>query len=725
MAVHCPKCGRPNPDEAYICQFCDAPLVTYNPPQIPVENPTEEQPPAGTPEQPAQPETFQEGSPEWLEQLRRKKEEDARKLGEDFFNRFGPAGEDSIPTSAGLDDWLSKVRTSKENDPNALSPLAPVNEEKPAEEGVIPDWLSNIRSRAVEEGVIPPSQGSAEETEDWLTKLRGDGQEVKPLIDSSQNWQEDVSPVNPNNEPIQPRDLKNLTGYKEPNTEPEFLQALKDEDKFSEPVEPASDETVYSAYYSNIIPEEPEHPIPEALRNSIPQIDADALTEDVLPPEEQMLEMQDEPRERIPSKDIPKWLSSILGENEEEATPLSAVDPSPAPAAEPVETTQESVEPAALPGWVQAMRPIEQAVGTPQISSELDKLTAESGPLAGISGILPGEGLMTTYTRTTGFDIGAAGDRKKTSEHVAIFNEILATETQAVKVPGYQKTKAAGTIRWLMMILLFAIVLLPIISGTKASSLPNSIPKETVNLFKSITALPAEARVLVAIDYEPAYAGELQSAASPVINHLMVKQANLYLISTSPTGPLLAGQLLDSMGEYPQTFQAPYVSGEKFHVLGYLPGGQTGIKALNASLTQVIPLTTDLKQSTSISGLEGPTPLTSFDAVLVISDQPDTIRYWLEQLTRKDGKPALWVVSSAQAAPMLRPYVRSGQLEGLTAGEYGGTIYERIFQQPGMAWRHWNSYYVGLLGAVLLILAGGILNYTGQSILRNRRKKAA
>jgi ABC-type Fe3+ transport system permease subunit len=111
--------------------------------------------------------------------------------------------------------------------------------------------------------------------------------------------------------------------------------------------------------------------------------------------------------------------------------------------------------------------------------------------------------------------------------------------------------------------------------------------------------------------------------------------------------------------------------------------------------------------------------------MLVLSDQADTLRFWIEQIQQDGGKPGLWAVVTSQAAPILRPYVRSGQIEGMVAGEYGGSLYERIFQQPGLARLQWNTFQTGVLAAIILVLVGGILNYIGQLILRVRKQKTS
>jgi hypothetical protein len=728
MAVNCPKCGKANADEAYICQYCDTPLVTYVAHPIP----TEEAPPASTPEPTIQPDLepeVQPDSPEWLEQLRLKKLRDEQKLGSDFFNRYGPIQTEPPKespvedTGSGLDDWLSKVRTNMvEETPAESEPTGEVTS-IPGESSTN-DWLTTIRTRASTDGFASPeTPHTPDDADDWLHKLRKQTDRLKPPEENPE-WMQALNEPHmpaPPFEGIAPT-MDDLTDtFIDDEAEPEFMQHLNELPEI--PQTQSGFDTRTSSAYLNQIREEPENPIPEQLRNSIPQIDAGDISDDFISSEEALLEMQDEPRERIPNKDIPTWLTSILGENEAEATPLAAISAAPVVPEPAPDFGTNPVEPGKIPGWVQAMRPIDATVPIPAETTGVDRHVEEEGPLAGIRGILSGEVLLPTYTSLSSLDIAA--NQGKTKQNVAFFNEILATETQTVKVPSYQRAKPGGTIRWLMMVFLITIMLMPLITGIQTNSLPGSIPKETANLFKAITTLPADAKVLLVVDYEPAYAGELQTASAPILNHLMVKQANLYVVSTSPTGPLLANQLLTNLANYPQTYQTDYLNGQKYSVLGYIPGEQAGILNLNTSLTQTIPLSLDLTKTTEINGLSGPSPISTFQAILLISDHPDSIRYWLEQVEQKPGNPAIWAVTNAQSAPQLRPYVRSGQLSGFSAGEYGGTVYERIFQQPGTAWRHWNVFYTGLLAAIILIIGGGVLNFLGQLLLKSRKKKAA
>lgn len=723
MTVKCPKCGKNNLDEAYICQFCDSPLVIYQPHEIPSpESVTPDQvthisAPSSETENSAKQEQESQGA-DWLEKLRRKKEEDAQKLGEDFFNRFGPAVPPENESDEKLEgeEWLSKLRQSED-----LPASLPFDEEiEDQKEPEVPEWLSSIRNKITVDVPKEEVKPATDSGEDWLNKLRRQTEELHEPATGLPGWAE-ISPEPVVEESTEGSALFQPEEANIPPAEPPFEEQVEEE--IRQPVlfdkgSPVEDYPAVSPF-AEAEEEEAEHPIPEQLRNSIPQIDASQLSEDILPPEEELLQMKDEPRQKISSREIPNWLTNILGENEAEATAMSAVD---AGRAEGLEG--EPVQPGPLPGWVQAMRPTEITSPASSAASETEKTVETEGPLAGIRGILPGEGVVPAYTKAVDYHVGVE-NRQRREDHIQAFQDILKAEQAEVKVPGYRRTRAAGTVRWILMVFLFFVMLAAIIGAAKPENLPTSMPRETIQLFQSIVAMEPGSKILVAIDYEPAYAGEVEAVASPVLNHLMVKQADLYFISTNPSGMALAQKMLDNIGLYPQSSHAPYLAKEKFHLVGYLPGGQAGIQALNAGLANAIPLTQDLEKTIELPGLSGAPNLSPFRALLILSDQPDTVRSWLEQINPVEGAPALWAVVSAQAVPLLRPYVRSGQLKGLAAGEYGGALYERIFQQPGIAWGQWNAYQTGLIAALILILIGGLLNFTGQLILKARRKKTA
>ena len=72
---------------------------------------------------------------------------------------------------------------------------------------------------------------------------------------------------------------------------------------------------------------------------------------------------------------------------------------------------------------------------------------------------------------------------------------------------------------------------------------------------------------------------------------------------------------------------------------------------------------------------------------------------------------------------MVRPYIRSGQVDGLISGVYGAASFEQIIQQPGDCRENmeWVLHRTHL--AMVMIIAGGFINFIGFSILRAKKKR--
>ena len=109
-------------------------------------------------------------------------------------------------------------------------------------------------------------------------------------------------------------------------------------------------------------------------------------------------------------------------------------------------------------------------------------------------------------------------------------------------------------------------------------------------------------------------------------------------------------------------------------------------------------------------------PLSQLAAVIIITDNADSVRAWVEQTTSVRGATPFLVISSAQSAPMIEPYYDSRQINGLVSGLYGGALIEKIAEsgpvenRSDTARTYWDAYNIGLLLAAALILGGGLLN---------------
>ena len=134
---------------------------------------------------------------------------------------------------------------------------------------------------------------------------------------------------------------------------------------------------------------------------------------------------------------------------------------------------------------------------------------------------------------------------------------------------------------------------------------------------------------------------------------------------------------------------------------------QTIPKAIDASLPWQTPLLQDIHT------------LADFRAVIILTDNSDTARIWIEQTNGKLGETPLLMAISAQAEPMIRPYYDSKQIKGLVTGLAGGKAYEQALQLSGLGQKYWDSFGSGFFIAEVIIFLGALWSIV--SIQKNRK----
>jgi hypothetical protein len=251
-------------------------------------------------------------------------------------------------------------------------------------------------------------------------------------------------------------------------------------------------------------------------------------------------------------------------------------------------------------------------------------------------------------------------------------------------------------------------------------SMPVLFPSETVRFYDAIQALSDGSPVLVGVEFEPGLTGELQVGGRLALEHLMQRNARLTFISTSATGPVLAQYLVDQAA----ASQPQYSLEEHSVVLGYLAGSTTGLQEFARRPVLAGSVTLDQENPWNTPALTGVDGLDDFSLILLLTDNPETARYWMEQVQPAAPIPPFLVVSSAMASPLIRPYLDSGQVDGLMNGLLGSAVYEQITGSGGQARNFWDAYQVGLTTVVVLILAGLVLQGIAGLLIRfgTRRK---
>jgi hypothetical protein len=783
--VRCPMCGKSNPDDLDVCQYCQArlkPLVIPPSPEesfgeTPSPGPVEEPPAEKTPseEPPSQPDWLQ---PDWLQSLRQgggagelgEQSEPGEPESEELPDWTADEGEEaeakeSEPEglitpgeSAEATDWLDSLRPrshierekpepsdESSSEPTSESASEPTpapdwlsDEKQPQED--IPEWLERIRSRQKSEGPqeTPPLEGA--EAEEFLAGLRagvptGEEPPVEPQtpeftdrrIDEGVEipaWLEDFAQTEPEGEqegeaPETPDWLKGeefppipakpgeafiapAPGAPAPGEpseqppfappppeeveEPEWLAELEKSAGFEEEVEsPAEGE-------ANLKPEwledvEGEPPFVEAPPAEVP------------PPPEGETKV-------VPPFTLDEESVSLLGEE----TPgwlKGAPPPEKPPEISPPPVSEEGIAPAELPTWLEAMRPVEAAAPSAPVVDDRDRLIESSGPLAGLRGILPAEPEIALQKKAPTYSVKLQVPEGQQS-HATILADQVKSEGIPRPVPRGPVISSQAILRVVIFVILLAAISIPALGGEFGIALPE-LPAEIITARNLVNAVPDNGNVLLAVDYQPGFSGEMDAAAASLLDHLMIKGAYLTLVSTSTTGPAQAEHLVRAvnlqMGHHYQDIN-------QYANLGYIAGGASGLRSFAESPRQIMPYALDGTTVWADGRLASINALSGFDLLVVITESPETARNWIEQVEPKLGNTPLLMVVSAQLEPLVRPYYDGypKQVDGLVSGLSGGAAYESTMPRPGLARRFWDAFSFSLPTAVLLILIGGLVN---------------
>jgi hypothetical protein len=755
--IRCPMCGKPNAPDLEVCRYCGArlvPLISETPPQ--------EQP--GTPPEESAPEEAfihpQEGASDWLSDLRQEGGE------EDLSAEYRSSGEEETA------DWLRGLRSEGEE--------APEGEWEPEGESDLEvdesDWLQRIHpgeerpvsqyaeeekeEHAAEEEAGLPADFGAEETFsefekdlDWLGAPEQEvGSENEP--EEMPDWLRQAAPFEEEPEP-------------EPAAEgelPDWLAELSEE--------PSSGSEAPTAWQMETTPDEEEPSpepaaAPEELSDWISELSEEPSPEIETPPDwmaeaaQAAGEPSPEPTTAEEAPAIPEWLSSeeseplkhLLEDAEEgdlqaaEKVPLESIEEddlsailseelsvdwlSPEPTGEE-QAEGEEAEPelaqAEIPIWLEAMRPIEDAAPSIPVEEEDEEQVESAGPLAGLSGVLSAKPQVARVQKPPTYSVKLQVSESQRAR-VEVLRNMIAEEGKPQPIARPAAISSQHILRWVIALVLILAVLWPVIIGSQQAPLPAFSPG-TAAVNQVINQLPGQARVLISFDYEPALSGEMDAAASAVVDHLMLRGAYLALVSTSPTGPIVAEHFLTVTQS-----DHNYATGEQYVNLGYIPGGAAGLLGFAESPQRILPFTLDGVAAWGGQGhqalppLQGIERLSDFSLIMVITANPTVARTWVEQvqpfLAGGSSPTPLVMVLSAQAGPLVQPYYQANpkQIQGLVTGLRDGAAYANLTGRSGLPRKYWDAFSVGLLIAGMLITIGGMANIALVVLARYRKSE--
>ena len=389
------------------------------------------------------------------------------------------------------------------------------------------------------------------------------------------------------------------------------------------------------------------------------------------------------------------WLTD-LAEAEEKITPPPAAPP--VPAVPPPEA--EGLVRGEIPAWLEALRPKTEA----EVAAEGPPESA--GLLEGIRGTLLPNDIVDmpkgAKLLVPGAPSAAAIARSQ------LLQELLG---RPVSPPlEIQEDRGRRFPLWLRLgiaLALVAAIVIPMFLPIPLFGVP-AMPAAD-DLFHVIDQrITADTPVLVALEYGPADADEMDWVALPILRHIIQQGGRLIVVSTQPEGAAMAERVLARLLPDAATREARAAN------LGYQPGQVAGIQNLLTNLGGRVEVHSGLPaaESAAMSGISN-----AGDAaiVLILTARADDLRYWIEQTSAIYPELPLLAGVSARVETTALPYLapQAGQLEGSIAGLVGAVTYEK--KLGGGELPNLERFYLPSLGAVQLAVAAilliGMLGY--------------
>ena len=611
----------------------------------------------------------------------------------------------------GASDWLSELGIEYET--------ATSEEAEPAIAEEIPDWMTATSQDELK--AKPALPGQEQDTPDWLSTLGESGRFPAADAESEPEWlsesgDDGIFATQPPQRPgAQTPDWLSDSGEGSEPGEQEITDWLSVTDEDKEPVS-AEDEDLQS-WFSEL-DQDTELSGEPAPRSAVSETGEDmpgwlkklgsvvtgTVEDDNIPDEKDgavspFVGQEKFDDDLLDVESLPEWLTPEpdLPDDREEIE------------------VDSGLTPAELPGWLAAMRPVDLKGSKEPLD---EGLVESAGPLAGLRSVLPVEPEITRFTKPPVYSAKLQVTRSQQA-HADLFHKMLSAEGEVEPLPPSPLISSQRALRWVIALILMIAIGIFVIGEGEFVPLPGNaaIPDATYASSKIIGALPDRAPVLIAFDYEPGIAGEMNAAAAALVDHLMLKGARLSLVSTLPTGPALAEYFIQTVQS-----QHGYTKGLQYVNLGYIPGGAAGLLSFAQTPKWVFPLSYNGFSPWETQPLRGVDSLSDYALVVVITEDPEDARAWIEQVQPRIGDTPMLTVVSAQAEPMVRPYFGSdqnAQVKGIVSGLSGGAAYEVTVGRTNLGRTYWDAFSIGLLIALGAILIGGLVNVVQLLFARN------
>jgi len=423
--------------------------------------------------------------------------------------------------------------------------------------------------------------------------------------------------------------------------------------------------------------------------------------------------------------DLPDGLRSLherLSDEQSFAEATRSVQPPPesGPLAGIVDSL--SAVPAALP-TIRREAIVEGLVISPEEQRRIERLQAVLDLLAAEeeeAEEAPVEGFG--FSSTAPFDFGG----EEVDEEAAAVAEISAKSRP--RRPHRYKFD-----RLVILLAMLAALVVPFVTDVvHFAADPPPLAGDQAAVASAVDALLPGDIALVALEYGPTAAGELDGLAEAVLRDIIAQRAVPVMISTNPAAALHAEAVIAPLRDDSLLLKArgdgesALAAGEDYVLLAYLPGEAVGVRSLAqppSGAEAVHPaFKTDLRGEETALTVHN--MATDVALIVVVSEDSAGVRTWAEQL---ESVPTLKVaLVTAATEPLVEPYVNAKGYVGYLAGVRDTYSYNAArnsttrepyvvpegitFDVPDPESARWHSMALGAAAAAAVIALGTMVN---------------
>ncbi len=234
-----------------------------------------------------------------------------------------------------------------------------------------------------------------------------------------------------------------------------------------------------------------------------------------------------------------------------------------------------------------------------------------------------------------------------------------------------------------------------------------SISDEVQVLFDAFDELPPGSKVLMAFDYDPPSAPELQPMADAAVKYAFQKDLKLIFIGLWPQGPLQAEISIQKALEVPEIAAKNLQYGINYVNLGFQAGNEFVIQRMGTDFSEAFPKDVRGNPYHDVELLKNVKNFSNVDFVFNFSaGYPGTVE-WVQVAADRFGV-RLVAGNTAVQAPLVYPYLNAGQLIGLLGGMRGGAEFEKLTGFKDKATKYMLSQTFAHAIVIFFVLVGNI-----------------